>query len=111
MQHGLLREAYSFNSGVYVLRKLKDFFYGFAILPHIKMLSKLKFKEDLSLMTLTIGDMIGLPIMPPLYKLSVLPYWFPKIIRWKKYLLSERGALEKIQDCPSCRASVLSLPY
>lgn len=79
------------------MRRVREFLYGFAVLPHIKTLEKLKFEEDLSLMTLTVGDLIGLPTVP-FYKLALLPHWFPLINRWKEHALSERGALEKIQE-------------
>jgi len=67
------------------------------VLPHIKTLEKLKFEDDLNFMTLTVGDLIGLPTVP-FYKLALLPYWFPLIDKWREHVLSERGALEKIQE-------------
>ena len=79
-------------------RKIKDFFYGFAILPHLKTLAKLKFQEDVFLMTVSIGDMLGLPIMPPMYRLNLLPYWLPLIKNWKRHILAERGSIEKIAE-------------
>ncbi len=98
-RHGPPRKDCSFEEIALGLKEhLKDFFFGFAVLPHLRTVVKMRFEEDMFMMTLTIGDMIGLPIMPPVYKLSLLPYWLPLIRRWKKELLGEKGALEKIEE-------------
>lgn len=79
------------------MKRVKEFFYGFAVLPHIKTLEKLKFEEDIKFITLAMGDLIGIPTTP-FYKLALLPYFFPMINKWKEHVLSEKGALEKIQE-------------
>jgi hypothetical protein len=38
----------------------------------------------------TLGDMLGLPIIPPIYALRVLPYAVPHIATWKRRVLRER---------------------
>jgi hypothetical protein len=38
----------------------------------------------------TVGDMIGVPIMPPYYSLRLLPYVVPQIATWKRRVLRER---------------------
>jgi hypothetical protein len=45
--------------------------------------------ESLFMMSI-IGDMIGLPIMPPYYSLRILPYVTPQIATWKRRVLRER---------------------
>jgi hypothetical protein len=41
-------------------------------------------------MAVTVGDMIGLPILPPYYSLRLLPYVTPNIESWKRRVLRER---------------------
>ncbi|MGQ9492337.1 MAG: hypothetical protein ACUVR2_01060 [Anaerolineae bacterium] len=41
-------------------------------------------------MLITLGDLVGLPILPPYYTLRLLPYLVPQINRWKRRLLRER---------------------
>ena len=41
-------------------------------------------------MTATVGDLIGLPIMPPYYSLRLLPYVVPQIETWKRRVLREK---------------------
>ncbi len=38
----------------------------------------------------TVGDMIGVPILPPYYSLRLLPYVIPQIETWKRRVLRER---------------------
>jgi len=37
-----------------------------------------------------VGDMIGVPIMPPYYSLRLLPFIIPSISTWKRRVLRER---------------------
>jgi hypothetical protein len=37
-----------------------------------------------------LGDMIGLPVMPPYYSLRLLPFVVPEIQSWKRRVLRER---------------------
>ncbi len=39
---------------------------------------------------ITMGDMIGVPILPPYYSLRILPYVVPQISTWKRRLLREK---------------------
>jgi hypothetical protein len=38
----------------------------------------------------TVGDMIGVPVMPPYYSLRLLPFVVPEISTWKRRVLRER---------------------
>lgn len=37
-----------------------------------------------------VGDMIGVPVLPPYYSLRLLPYIVPNISTWKRRVLRER---------------------
>jgi len=41
-------------------------------------------------MLVTLGDMLGVPVLPPYYSLRLLPYVFPNIKQWKRRVLRER---------------------
>jgi hypothetical protein len=41
-------------------------------------------------MVTCLGDMIGLPVMPPYYSLRLLPFVVPQITTWKRRVLRER---------------------
>ena len=38
----------------------------------------------------TVGDMIGVPVLPPYYSLRLLPYLIPQVASWKRRVLRER---------------------
>jgi hypothetical protein len=38
----------------------------------------------------TVGDMIGVPVLPPYYSLRLLPYVVPHIATWKRRVLREK---------------------
>ena len=46
-------------------------------------------------MAVTIGDMVGLPIIPPYYSLRLLPFVVPHIATWKRRVLRERHLTEE----------------
>ena len=39
---------------------------------------------------ITMGDMLGVPILPPYYSLRLLPYVVPQISTWKRRMLREK---------------------
>ena len=41
-------------------------------------------------MLATVGDMIGVPVLPPYYSLRLLPYIVPHIETWKRRMLREK---------------------
>ena len=41
-------------------------------------------------MLATVGDMLGVPILPPYYSLRLLPYAVPQIATWKRRMLREK---------------------
>jgi hypothetical protein len=41
-------------------------------------------------MVVVVGDMVGLPVIPPYYSLRLLPYVTPEIVTWKRRVLRER---------------------
>jgi hypothetical protein len=45
-------------------------------------------------MLATVGDLIGVPILPPYYALRLVPYLVPGVTGWKRRMLRERHPLE-----------------
>ncbi len=41
-------------------------------------------------MLATVGDMLGVPVIPPYYSLRLLPYVVPNIASWKRRVLRPR---------------------
>jgi hypothetical protein len=43
---------------------------------------------------ITLGDLVGLPILPPYYSLRILPFVVPQISTWKRRLLREKDLMD-----------------
>jgi hypothetical protein len=73
-----------------IFKSLKDFVYG--AVAHDSARSALKTKASMEhLFTLiTVGDMLGVPVLPPYYSLRLLPYVVPRIATWKRRMLREK---------------------
>jgi hypothetical protein len=41
-------------------------------------------------LVVVLGDMVGLPVLPPYYSLRLLPFVTPEITTWKRRVLRER---------------------
>jgi hypothetical protein len=73
-----------------ILGRLREVSYGWAahdMTPHaLRTRASL---EHLFILT-TMGDMLGVPILPPYYSLRLLPYAVPQIATWKRRMLREK---------------------
>ena len=45
---------------------------------------------------ITMGDLLGVPILPPYYSLRLLPYVVPQISTWKGRMLRERDITDAL---------------
>jgi hypothetical protein len=73
------------------LRKaVRDFFYGVTGLEFERQALEMRGALETVFLALTLGDMLGLPVLPPIYALRVLPYAVPHIATWKRRALRER---------------------
>jgi len=46
-------------------------------------------------MLVTMGDLIGLPVLPPIYSLRLLPYVVPEISTWRRRMAARKEFWEK----------------
>lgn len=50
---------------------------------------------ELVFMVVTFGDLVGLPVLPPIYALRLLPHVAPAVGTWKRHLARRREFWEK----------------
>lgn len=43
---------------------------------------------------ITMGDLLGVPILPPYYSLRLMPYVVPQISTWKRRMLREKDVTD-----------------
>jgi hypothetical protein len=46
-------------------------------------------------MVSVVGDMIGVPVMPPYYSLRLLPFVVPEVSIWRRRVLREKEFTEE----------------
>ena len=73
-----------------LLAAIREFVYGMSGLEFERHAVEMRASLETVFMALTLGDMLGLPIIPPIYSLRVLPYVVPSITTWKRRVLRER---------------------
>ena len=71
-------------------QKAREFFYGMAAMEFVEHASEMRGSVENLFMLATVGDMIGVPILPPYYSLRLLPFVLPRITSWKRRVLRER---------------------
>jgi hypothetical protein len=77
------------------LRKLREFFYGFYAFEFERQALEMRGEIESAFMLVTFGDMLGVPVLPPLYSLRLLPYVVPQVETWKRRVMRERDLSDK----------------
>ena len=73
-----------------LFRAIKDFVYGAAAHDSARFALKSRANMEHLFILITMGDMLGVPILPPYYSLRLLPYMMPEIETWKRRMLREK---------------------
>ncbi len=76
-------------------RAIKEFFYGLYAYEFERQALEMRGELESAFMLITLGDMLGVPVIPPIYSLRVLPYVVPQIAGWKRRVLRERDLSDK----------------
>jgi len=69
---------------------VREFLFGAFGLEFTQHAMEMRASVETLFMLATVGDMIGVPIMPPYYSLRLLPYVVPNIATWKRRVLREK---------------------
>jgi hypothetical protein len=77
-----------------VLGFLKDFTYGMATHGMARQALKTRSSMEHLFILITMGDMLGVPILPPYYSLRILPYVVPQIATWKRRMLRDKDLMD-----------------
>ena len=77
------------------LGKLREFLYGLYAYEFERQALELRGELESAFMLITLGDMLGVPVIPPIYSLRILPYVVPNIASWKRRVLRERDLADK----------------
>jgi hypothetical protein len=70
--------------------KLKEVIYGMGAHDMSRYAVRTRASMEHLFILITMGDLIGVPILPPYYSLRLLPYVVPNIATWKRRMLREK---------------------
>ena len=71
-------------------RVLRDILYGMSTYDMVRDLNRARARREHLFVLITMGDLLGIPILPPYYALRLLPYVIGRIEGWRFSLLRER---------------------
>jgi hypothetical protein len=72
------------------LQNLKEIIYGMAAHDMSRYAIRTRASMEHLFILITMGDLLGIPILPPYYSLRLLPYVVPQISTWKRRMLREK---------------------
>ncbi len=83
--------------GLGSLRKaVRDFVYGMAAHDMVTYSLRTRMHMENLFMLIVMGDMLGIPVLPPYYSLRLLPYVVPHVKTWKRTLLRDRDVTDRM---------------
>lgn len=75
---------------------VSDFIYGMAAHESARFALKTRGSMEHLFILITMGDLLGVPILPPYYSLRLLPYVVPQIATWKRRMLREKDLADAL---------------
>jgi hypothetical protein len=79
-----------------IFQAVKEFVYGVAAHDSARFAVKTRASMEHLFILITMGDMLGVPILPPYYSLRLLPYVVPQISTWKRRMLREKDLTDAL---------------
>jgi hypothetical protein len=79
-----------------VLDGFKNVLYGMAGHDMARFALKTRGSMEHLFILITMGDLLGVPILPPYYSLRLLPYVVPQISTWKRRMLREKDLTDAL---------------
>ena len=71
-------------------QNLKEIIYGMATHDMSRYALRTRASMEHLFILITMGDLLGVPILPPYYSLRLLPHVVPQIATWKRRMLREK---------------------
>ena len=75
--------------------EMKQFLYGLTGYEFARYAVATRHELESIFMIVTLGDLIGVPVLPPIYSLRLLPYVAPEIGMWKRCLARRKEFWER----------------
>ena len=77
-----------------IWQNLRDTVYGMAAHDMSRAALRTRASMEHLFILITMGDLLGIPILPPYYSPRLLPYVVPQIATWKRRMLREKDVAD-----------------
>jgi hypothetical protein len=77
-----------------LLGRFKQVTYGMASHDMTRYALRTRASMEHLFILVTMGDMLGVPILPPYYSMRLLPYVVPQVSTWKRRMLREKDVTD-----------------
>lgn len=74
---------------------LRDFMYGMMGYEFARHALETRAALETIFMVSVVGDMVGVPVIPPYYSLRLLPFVVPEVSMWRRRVLREKEFTEE----------------
>lgn len=74
----------------------KEVMYGMASHDMTRYAIRTRASMEHLFILVTMGDLLGVPILPPYYSLRLMPYVVPQISTWKRRMLREKDLTDAL---------------
>ncbi len=74
---------------------IRQFIYGLTGYDFARHATEMRREVEAIFMVLAFGDLIGVPVLTPIYSLRLLPYVISNIPRWKRQMARRKEFWEK----------------
>jgi hypothetical protein len=78
-----------------MVQALKDFIFGMTGYGFARHALETRRELESIFMVVALGDLVGLPVMPPVYALRFLPHVAPEIQKWKLRMARHKEVWER----------------
>ncbi len=75
-------------------QKIKSFLYGMTGYEITRLALKRRGNMEQLFILVTMGDLLGIPVLSSYYSLSLVPYLAPRLGIWKRRMLRERDLVD-----------------
>lgn len=76
-------------------RAIGDLWYGLTGYEFARQAAAMRAELDALFMLLVFGDLLGVPVLPPVSRLRLLSYALPEIAAWKRRVAREKELWER----------------
>jgi hypothetical protein len=90
----IMTEEEKLSAAKRIWHNIQETVYGMAAHDMSRAALRTRASMEHLFILITMGDLLGIPILPPYYSLRLMPYVVPQIATWKRRMLREKDAAD-----------------